>query len=241
MKVLVACEESQAVCTAFRKLGHEAYSCDIQECSGGHPEWHIHDDALAYINGYAMFYTADGKEHCIHGKWDLLIAHPPCTHLCSAGQHWFSRGFKNPELRDNAFHFFMMFVNADCDKICVENPVGIVSTRYRKPDCIIQPYEFGEPYTKQTCLWLKNLPPLNPTNILTKPESGWKNQSFDKNGKYRGFVNYGIDGKVLGWNDPKTAVVRSKTYPGIAKAMAEQWGKKIIPAPAETSDGDWMK
>lgn len=237
MKVLIACEESQRVCTEFRRLGHEAYSCDIQECSGGHPEWHIQDDALAYINGYAMFYTADGKEHCIPEKWDLLIAHPPCIHLCSAGQHWFNRGFKDPALRENAFNFFMMFVNADCNKICVENPVGIVSTRYRKPDCIIQPYEFGDPYTKRTCLWLKNLPPLHPTNILTKPESGWENQSFDKNGKYRGFVNFDENGKKLGWNDKKTSVVRSKTYPGIARAMAEQWGKES-PAPAATGNGD---
>lgn len=233
MKVLVACEESQRVCTVFRELGHEAYSCDIQECSGGHPEWHILGDVLKVLNPVHLiteqlygisFKTMDGEKHIINGKWDMIIAHPPCTHLCNAGQHYFSRGIKSPVLREKAFDFFMRFINADCEKIAVENPIGIVSTRYRKPDQIIQPFWFGDPYTKNTCLWLRNLPPLNPTDMLEKPDKGWKNQSFDKNGKYRGFKDYDENGKLLAWNDPKTAKIRSKTFPGIARAMAEQWG-----------------
>lgn len=235
MNVLVACEESQRVCTAFRKRGHNAFSCDIQPCSGGHPEWHIQGDVLEVLNpdiqtphgsqyyGF-WFKTMDGLPHTIKGKWDLIIAHPPCTHLCSAGQHWFSRGMKEPALREEAFEFFMRFINADCGRIAVENPVGIVSTRYRKYDQAIQPYEYGEPYTKKTCLWLKGLPLLKPTNILPEPEEGWKNKHISKDGRYRGFKNYDENGKILAWNDPGTAIIRSRTFPGIARAMAEQWG-----------------
>ena len=226
MKVLIACEESQRVCIEFRRLGHEAYSCDIVECSGGHPEWHIMQDVLPLLNGRCEFTTSDGTQHSIEDRWDLIIAHPPCTNLCSAGQHWFSRGIKDPALREEAFEFFMSFINADCDKIAVENPVGIVSTRYRKYDQMIQPYEFGDPYTKKTCLWLKNLPHLIPTNIIPEPEGGWKNKQTSPHGKYSGFINYDENGKILAWNDPRTATVRSKTFPGIAKAMSQQWGGK---------------
>ena len=224
MKVLVACEESQAVCTAFRARGHEAYSCDIIPCSGGHPEWHIMWDALALVNGRCSFLTCDGQLHRIDGRWDMLICFPPCTHLCSAGQHWFSRGIKDPQLREEAVEFFMAFVNADCDKIVIENPIGIMSTRYRKPDQKIQPWMFGHPYTKTTCLWLKGVPVLMATDILRKPEGGWENQSFNPNGKYGGFRNYDENGKILAWNDPRTARIRSKTYQGVADAMAHQWG-----------------
>lgn len=223
MKILIACEESQAVTIEMRKLGHEAFSCDIIECSGGHPEWHIKQDVLPLLNGRCSFTTCDGVKHEIKGKWDMIIAFPPCTHLCSAGQHWFTRGLKDPALREEAVDFFMAFANADCDKIAIENPIGIMSTRYRKPDCKVHPWQFGHPETKNTCLWLKNLPSLVPTDILEKPEGGWKNQHFTKDGKYASFVNYDENGKVLAWNDPRTARIRSKTYPGIAKAMAEQW------------------
>jgi site-specific DNA-cytosine methylase len=235
MRILVACEESQAVTIELRNLGHEAYSCDIIECSGGHPEWHIMQDVLPLLNPKdhpiwdgnttikgIEFKTCDGKEHFVYDKWDMIIAFPPCTHLCSAGQHWFSRGLKDPCLRDEAVEFFMALVNADCDKIAIENPVGIMSTRYRKPDCKVHPWQFGHPESKNTCLWTKNLPALIPTDILEKPEGGWKNQHFT-NGRYSSFVNYDEQGKVLAWNDPRTAKIRSKTYPGIAKAMAEQW------------------
>ena len=237
MRVLVACEESQAVTKEFRRLGHEAYSCDVIECSGGHPEWHIMQDVLPLLNPSQIpiwdgnttikgieFKTCDGKEHFVYGKWDMLIAFPPCTQLCSAGQHWFTRGLKDPTLREEAVEFFMAFANADCDKIAIENPIGIMSTRFRKPDQKFHPWMFGHPASKNTCLWLKNLPTLIPTDILEKPEGGWENQSFTKDGRYGGFKNYDENGKVLAWNDPRTARIRSKTYPGVAKAMAEQWG-----------------
>lgn len=157
-------------------------------------------------------------------RWDMIIAFPPCTHLCSAGQHWFTRGKKDPALREEAVEFFMAFANADCDKIAIENPIGIMSTRFRKPDQKVQPWQFGHPHTKTTCLWLKGLPILMATDVLEKPEGGWENQHFTASGKYASFVNYDENGKVLAWNDPRTARIRSKTFPGIAKAMAEQWG-----------------
>ena len=231
-KILVACEESQAVTIELRKLGHEAYSCDIQECSGGHPEWHIQGDVLPLLNGNCEFFTKDkdGRGvswHYIMGQWDMIIAFPPCTHLCSAGQHWFTRGKKDVNLREDAAAFFMAFVNAKCHRIAIENPIGIMSTRYRKPDQKIHPWMFGHPETKNTCLWLKNLPILMATGILQRPENGWANQSFTSDGRYGGFRNFDERGKVLAWNDPRTAKIRSKTYPGIARAMAEQWGALV--------------
>lgn len=223
--LLVACEESQRVCVAFRQHGWEAYSCDIIDCSGGHPEYHIKQDVLPLLNGNCDFETCDGVKHHID-RWNMLIAHPPCTELCSAGQHWFSRGIKDPKMREDAVDFFMRFINADCEHIAVENPIGIMSTRYRKPDCVIQPWQFGHSETKATCLWLKNLPSLVPTNIIKKPEGGWENQQIS-NGKYTGFKNYDENGKILAWNDPRTKVIRSRTYIGIAEAMAEQWTKYL--------------
>lgn len=224
MNVLVACEESQEVCKAFRAKGHRAFSCDIQECSGGHPEWHIKGDVLPLLNGDCVFQTVDGHYHEQPCEWDLLLAFPPCTHLSSSGQHWFSRGLKDPKLREDAVEFFMTFAKANCPRIAIENPVGIMSTCWRKPDQKIQPWQFGHPMTKTTCLWLKGLPALVPTEVLEKPETGWENQSFRPDGKYSSFVNYDENGKILAWNDPRTAKIRSKTFPGIAKAMAEQWG-----------------
>lgn len=208
MKVLIACEESQEVCKAFRAKGHEAYSCDIQECSGGHPEWHIQGDALNFINGNCVFMTSDGEWHYYPHKWDILIAHPPCTHLAVSGMRWFKEGRKPLYLQDEAADFFMKFINADCDRIAVENPICIMSTRYRKPDQIINPFQFGHPEQKKTCLWLKNLPKLQETNnvykyMMTLPE------------KQRTRI------WQLGSGHSKE---RSKTYPGIAKAFAEQWG-----------------
>lgn len=228
MKVLVACEESQRVCTAFRELGHEAYSCDIQECSGGHPEWHILGDVLPLINGNCEFVTMDGTSHKIDGKWDLLIAHPPCTYLAVSGNRWFNvdrygeKAVKRAVDRESAVLFFMRFANADCEKIAIENPVGCMNTRYRKPDCIIEPYQFGHKVSKKTCLWLKGLKALTPTKIV-EPEKVMCND-----GKYySGAALYAKDdnGKILPYNSPVTAKIRSKTFEGIAKAMAEQWGK----------------
>lgn len=225
MKVLIACEESQTVCKAFRKRGHEAYSCDIQEPSGGHPEWHILGDALQAVEG-GQVTTMDGKTHDI-GKWDLLIAHPPCTYLAVSGNRWFNiarygdRAVERLKARKEAAEFFMEFVNADIPRICVENPVGYMSTHYRKPDCIVQPYEFGHPARKKTCLWLKNLPPLIPTDVVSPGEILSVGYSVGASANYATDEN----GKILRWNDPRTQKARSKTFPGIAKAMADQWGE----------------
>lgn len=224
MKVLVACEESQAVCIAFRERGHEAYSCDIQEPSGGHPEWHILGDALEAVKGGRVT-TMDGKEHEV-GKWDLLIAHPPCTFLTVSGNRWFNverygdRAVERLKARKEAAEFFMAFINADIPCVCVENPVGYMSTHYRKPDCIIQPYEFGHPARKKTCLWLKNLPPLVPTDVVSPGEILHGGYSIGASANYATDEN----GKILPRNDPRTAKARSKTFSGIAKAMADQWG-----------------
>lgn len=226
LRVLVACEESQAVCKAFRKRGYEAFSCDLQECSGGHPEWHVQDDCLTLLGGWCTFITMDGAEHCFAGSWDLIIAHPPCTFLTSSGNRWFSvekygeKAIQRKKNREEAFGFFMKFVNAPCKHIAIENPVGYANTHYRKPDQIIQPYMFGEHAKKSTCLWLKGLPKLKPTNIVDPGE-------IDKYGCSVGAsANYAKDenGKILAWNDPRTAIIRSRTFPGIAEAMAEEWG-----------------
>lgn len=220
MKVLVACEESQRVCIAFREKGHEAYSCDIIDCSGGHPEWHIKQDVLPLINGNCTFETCDGAEHSVDGKWDLLIAHPPCTRLCNSGQRWCyfgSEEYRQTKLkeREEAIEFFMKFANANCERIAIENPSGIMSTRFRKPDCTYNPYDFeGETECKKTCLWLKGLPKLKGTRIEPLP----------KNQRTQGIWKAHFNGKTYAWNDPMTAKLRSVTPLGVAKAMAEQWG-----------------
>ena len=219
MKVLVACEESQRVCNAFRKLGHEAYSCDIIECSGGHPEWHILGDALKVINGNCDFTTQDGEKHTIIGKWDLLIAHPPCTYLTNASAvRMRVKGEVVPERYAKAMEakeFFMKFINADCDRICVENPVPLKIVNLPPYTQIIQPWQFGHLYSKRTCLWLKGLPKLEPTNIITEGVQPYVNGGCkDAYGNYRRF-----QGRKE--RDPKT---RSKTFEGIAEAFAIQWG-----------------
>lgn len=193
MKVLVACEESQAVCKAFRVLGHEAYSCDIQPCSGGHPEWHLQVDALELLKM----------------RWDLIIAHPPCTDLSVSGARWFAQ--KRADGRQQrSIDFFMRFTNLDCPRVAIENPVCIMSSIWRKPDQIIQPWQFGHGETKATCLWLKGLPLLKPTNIVSgREQKVWKMPP-----------------------GPERAKARSKTFPGIARAMAEQWGGLAIDKPA---------
>ena len=219
MKVLVACEESQTVCKAFRARGHEAYSCDLVECSGGHPEWHIEGNALRLINGNTTFSTADGTSHRIDGKWDLLIAHPPCTYLTVSGNRWFDETKYSAQARQRkldraeAIDFFMQFVNADCERIAIENPIGVMSTVYRKPEQVVHPYWFGDPERKATCLWLKNLPLLMPTNMVEPVIIQCKN---------------GTDSpwhlSTLGLPAEERRRLRSKTFLGFAKAMAEQWG-----------------
>lgn len=205
MKVLVACEESQAVCQEFRKLHHEAYSCDILPCSGGHPEWHLQQDVLPLL-----------KEN-----WDMIIAFPPCTYLTVTGNRWFNidrygeKAIQRHKERKVAIDFFMAFANADCEKIAIENPVGIMSSEWRKPNQIISPWQFGDAFEKKTCLWLKGLPELKPTNIVEIPPR----KRFDSG---KSMPSWYADA----WYLPKDerAKLRSKTFPGIARAMAEQWG-----------------
>lgn len=195
MKILIACEESQTVCKAFRAKGHEAYSCDILPSSGGHPEWHIQGDAL--LEAYS-------------GKYDMMIAHPPCTYLSNAGARFlYPKGILNQDRLNKgleAKEFFLKLLNAPIEKICVENPIQSKIFGIEKYTQIIEPYYFGHPFKKKTCLWLKNLPELKPTNLLEKPEStkiagNW----FNKGGKER-------------------QKNRSKTFKGIAEALASQWG-----------------
>ena len=243
MNVLIACEESQAVCIAFREKGHNAFSCDIIPCSGGHPEWHIQSDVLEILSPelhtvgmgedvpewYGIqFETSDGKQHFIDGKWDLIIAHPPCTYLTVTGNRWFNverygeKAIQRIKDREKAVEFFMKFINAYCDKIAVENPVGVISTEYRKPDQIVHPYMFGDAFEKKTCLWLKGLPTLTATNIVEPP----KRKEFESGKTMPGWY-------ADLWHLPpdERAKARSKTFPGIAKAMADQWGGDVIEEP----------
>ena len=242
VKILVACEESQAVTVQLRERGHEAYSCDILECSGDHKEWHIRGDVLPLINGNCEFITMDGEKHSIEGKWDMLIAFQPCTHLAVSGARHFEKKRADGRQRDG-IEFFCKMLQADCDRIAVENPVNIISGDYIKkwfpdlaeeynlpikPTQSIQPYEYGSPIRKKTCLWLKGIKKLEPTNIV-KPDiinAEYKNKTTS----FSGAAWYVRDenGKILSWKDPRTAKQRSKTYIGVAKAMAEQWAGKIL-------------
>jgi len=209
MKILVACEESQAVTKEFRELGHEAYSCDILDCSGGHPEWHLKKDLYKVLNN----------------KWDMIIAFPPCTYLTVTGNAWFNiekygeKAIKRHKDREDAIKFFMDIANANCDKICIENPIGIMSTKWRKPDQIFQPYHFGDAFEKKTCLWLKGLPKLKHTNVVKPPE-----RTKFKSGKT--MATWFL--KAWSLSPQERSIVRSKTFPGVAKAMANQWGKDNI-------------
>ena len=209
MRVLVACEESQAVTIELRRLGHEAYSCDLIPCSGGHPEWHIQVDALELLKM----------------KWDMIIAHPPCTYLTNAGARHLWKGHQlNEERYENGMKakaLFMAFLNADCPKIAVENPIPSRVFDLPKYTQIIQPYEYGHPFTKRTCLWLKGLPPLKPTDVV-EPTATWcPSGSYSKK----------HDEKHRGMFTTDRAKNRSKTFPGIARAMAEQWGGFAIDNP----------
>lgn len=231
MNVLIACEESQRVCSAFRAKGHNAFSCDIQEPSGGHPEWHIQGDVIKLLkrntlpyesnSHYILFKTMDDEYHYIT-RWDLIIAHPPCTYLSNAGACRLFHRVDGVSHLDNdrylkgveAAKFFRALLDADCDRIAVENPIQSKIFGLPKPTQSIEPYQFGDPWRKHTCLWLKGLPNLTPTNIV-EPFNSWvSGGSKNKDGTPR--ANMG--GK---FRDPK---IRSKTFQGIAKAMAEQWG-----------------
>jgi hypothetical protein len=204
IKILIACEESQAVTIEFRKLGHEAYSCDIEPCSGGHPEWHLQQDVLPLLNE----------------PWDMMIAFPPCTYLTVTANRWYKPEYEEKyptrkQDRADAISFFMALVNAPIERIAIENPVGIMSSKYRKPDQIIQPWQFGDAQIKKTCLWLTpNMPILKPTNIV-EPLYKEYNSSTKASGKSRYPMLWAVKGD---------AKARSKTFQGIARAMAEQWG-----------------
>jgi site-specific DNA-cytosine methylase len=218
MRILVGCEESQAVTKELRKLGHQAFSCDLLESSGGHPEWHIMDDVETVINN-KPFVTQKGTREVVE-EWDMIIAFPPCTYLTVTGNRWFNidrygdKAIKRHADRKDAIKFFMMFANADCEKIAIENPVGVMSSHWRKPNQIINPYQFGDAFEKKTCLWLKGLPELKPTNIVTPPPR----TRFDSG---KSMPTWYADA----WKLPKEerAKLRSKTFPGIAKAIADQW------------------
>lgn len=220
MRILVACEESQAVTKELRALGHEAYSCDIISCSGGHFEWHIKQDVLPLLNGNCDFFTCDGKLHAIRGRWDMIIAFPPCTYLTVTGNRWFNvekygeKALKRIEERKFAIDFFMKFANADCECIAIENPIGVMSSEFRKPNQIIHPYMFGDAERKGTCLWLKNLPCLVPTNIVEPRIIQYKNGKGTDSPWHMG---------TMSLPPSERSKMRSKTFPGIAKAMAEQW------------------
>ena len=216
-KILIACEESQEVCKAFRELGHEAYSCDILECSGGHPEWHIQKDVLPLLEQ----------------EWDMVIAFPPCTHLAVSGAKHFAQKIKDGRQQEG-IDFFMKFANCKCPRVAIENPVGIMSTKWRKPNQIIQPYQFGDRAKKTTCLWLKGLPNLKPTQIVDEGEfyispSGkkmakWSHDPTDEKGK------------KIPYNSDKIKILRSKTFLGIAQAMAKQWSEYLEQLIATPSD-----
>jgi hypothetical protein len=211
MRVLVACEESQAVCIEFRALGHEAWSCDLLDCSGGHPEWHMRGDALS-----AMQWEG----------WDLILCFPPCTHLASSGARHFAKKRKSG-VQQEGIDFFMACINANAPRVAVENPIGIMSTTYRKPDQIIQPYHYGDPFQKSTCLWLKGLPKLKPTNVVDPGQFvEWITAKGEKKRQPKWYYD------ALKLSPAERAKARSKTFPGIAQAMAQQWGAVLDSIPA---------
>ena len=236
LNVLVACEESQRVCSEFRRLGHNAYSCDLLKCSGGHPEWHFNQDVLEVIKNKGGV-LQNGEECFIDGDWDIMIAHPPCTYLAVSGARWYyhpddkdlpveqrrphPRFPNRAQDREDGAAFFMALVNAPIKHIAVENPVGIMNTRYRKPDQVVQPYYFGDEASKSTCLWLKNLPPLEKTNVVGTGE--WVELSSGKR-----LPKWYSDALTQAKTPEERRNLRSKTFPGFAKAIAEQWSKYIL-------------
>lgn len=233
--VLIACEESQTVCKAFRKLGFNAYSCDILPCSGGHPEWHLHCDVLGVIRDKRGI-LENGEEFILDGEWDLMIAHPPCTYLSVSGARWYyhpddkdlpiDQRRPHPNFptrahdRKEAIEFFLALANADIPRIAIENPVGIMSKLFRKPNQIVQPYWFGDEATKTTCLWLKNLPDLTPSKIVGKGERVVLSSGKSLPKWYSDSFNTKISTEMR-------RTLRSKTFQGFADAMAVQWSKLL--------------
>lgn len=219
MRVLVGCEESQAVTKEFRKLGHEAFSCDILPCSGGHPEWHYQKDIFEVINL----------------GWDIGIFFPPCTHLTVSGAMHFKEKIADGRQQQGR-DFFMAMINAPIKKIAVENPIGIMSKIYKKPDQIIQPFFFGDGFKKSTCLWLKNLPPLqhikepdlfNSEITHVQISDTYKEWICKKTGRLKRQPGWYYNALITAKTKEERSTIRSKTFPGIARAMAKQWGGKI--------------
>ena len=203
MKILVACEESQAVTKYLRKLGHEAFSCDLLSCSGGHPEWHYQEDVFEVINK----------------GWEMMIAFPPCTHLASSGARHFAKKIADGR-QQQGIDFFMKLINAPIERIAIENPIGVMSSKYRKPDQIIQPWWFGDKAQKSTCLWLKNLPKLTATNIVDKGEFF---EFISKKGEKKRMPMWYYKALQIAKTPEERSTLRSKTFEGIAHAMATQW------------------
>lgn len=237
MRILVACEESQRVTLELRERNHEAYSCDIMQCSGGFPEWHIMQDVLPLLNGNCVFSTCDGQKHSIEGKWDMIIAFPPCTHLAVSGARHFERKRADGRQREG-IDFFGKFLLADCDRIVIENPVNIISGNYirewfpdladkyglpQTPTQRIHPWMFGDNYSKCTCLWIKGLQPLK-VEIDKEPEMEWFEWIDKKTGKKKRQNRWYYDALRNAKTAEDRSKIRSKTFPGIARAMAEQWG-----------------
>ena len=209
-RILVACEESQAVTKAFREIGHEAFSCDLLPCSGGHPEWHFQEDMFEVIN----------REE----KFDLMVAFPPCTDLAVSGARHFERKIANGS-QQKSIEFFMSVINADVERIAVENPIGIMSGKYRKPDQIIQPWMFGDKAQKSTCIWLKNLPKLEATDIVEKGEFF---EFTSKKGEKKRMPMWYYKALQDAKTPEQRRTLRSKTFQGIANAMAEQWSEVLL-------------
>lgn len=221
IRILIACEESQTVCKAFRERGMEAYSCDIQKCSGGHPEWHSDRDVFDAIAS-EYIWTQDNKRHW-HGGFDLMIAHPPCTYLTVTGNKWMKPEFRDrfpdrPRQREEAIEFFLKLYNAPIRHIAVENPVGIMSTTFRKPDQYVHPYHFGDPHSKKTGLWLKNLPKLKHTEVVEPEMYVYKDGRKDP--------MWHVESMKL--PPAERSRVRSKTFQGMADQMAKQWGDFLL-------------
>jgi len=216
MRILVACEESQAITKALREYGHDAYSCDLLPCSGGNPEWHIQGDAI---------------KEAYSGKYDMMIAHPPCTYLAVSGARWMYNkdGSINQERLANqneALAFVQKLMDAPIKYIAIENPVSVISSKIRKPEQIVQPWMFGDSATKTTCLWLKNLPKLEATKIVPKGE--FKEWVDSKTGKTKRQALWYFDAWNNAKSDAERRTLRSKTFKGMANAIANQWGSWLM-------------
>ena len=257
LNILIACEESQACCRAFRELGHNAFSCDLFKCSGTifgtdevepHPEWHFDHDVTTVLNKTNLT-LQDGTQAVIDGDWDLMIGHPPCTFLACSGAKWlYDPKDKDKPINERKPHpsfpnrrkdqedganFFMFLAKADVKRIAIENPIGIMSTRWRKPDQSVQPYMFGDPYSKNTCLWLKNLRPLHPSN----PTDDHGARIYFGSGKSQPL--WYSDGLTKTKTKEERQKWRSKTFPGIARAIAEQWTIQIAAEEDLLTEVEW--